>query len=317
MLSTRRQRLSANAFHPDLQALSRVLPTRGVLPVGLAFQRRLAGFLSRPLATTAVAKVSATSSVRVHRPSRATTEPLPALLWIHGGGLIGGAAIQDDRFCRRMADEAGVIVVAVDHRVAPEDPYPAALDDCMAALSWLAQHEAVDASRIAIGGSSAGGGLAAAAALRARDEGHVRLMFQLLVYPMLDDRTSAGPDARADVRRLWDNRINHFAWSCYLAEDVSSGDVSPYAAAGRATDLSGLPPAWIGVGTLDLFHAEDVAYAERLVAAGVPCVLDEIVGAFHGFDVIAPRVGVSRSFRNTQIAALRSAVHGGPDTKTA
>lgn len=241
--------------------------------------------------------------VRLYRPSNAGTvrEPASALLWIHGGGYLLGTAKQDDRICLGFSSRLGVTVASVDYRRAPEHPYPAPLEDCYAVLTWLAALPGVDGNRVAIGGASAGGGLAAALALLARDRGEITPVFQLLVYPMLDDRSS---DCPADpTYRLWDPVANRFGWTSYL------GNADPQVAVpARRTDLSGLPPAWIGVGTHDLFHDEDVEYARRLVEAGVPCRLDVIPGVFHGFDVVAAKANVSRQFFNLQCDVLRPAL---------
>jgi acetyl esterase/lipase len=238
--------------------------------------------------------------LRLHRPV-GVEQPGPALVWIHGGGYVIGTAQQDDALCRRFVRELGVTVAAVDYRLAPEHPYPAPLEDCYSALTWLAGLPAVDPARVAIGGASAGGGLAAALALLARDRGEVAPTLQLLAYPMLDDRSGAGPEN--PNYRLWGPKSNRFGWAAYL------GNADPQIAVpARHDNLSGLPPAWIGVGTHDLFHDEDVAYAERLTAAGVPCQVKVVDGAFHGFDQVVPKAAVSQSFFASQCASLRSAL---------
>jgi acetyl esterase/lipase len=238
--------------------------------------------------------------VRLHRPG-GVSQPGPALLWIHGGGYVIGTAKQDDRLCRRFARELGVTVAAVDYRLAPEHPYPAPLEDCYAALMWLATLPAVDQTRIAIGGASAGGGLTAALALLARDRGEITPTLQLLAYPMLDDRS--GSTAENPNYRLWSPKSNRFGWAAYL------GDADPNVAVpARHEDLSGLPPAWIGVGTHDMFHDENLAYAKRLTAAGVTCHIETVPGAFHGFDLVVPKASVSRAFFASQCASLRSAL---------
>ncbi len=203
--------------------------------------------------------------------------------------------------CRRFARVLGVTVAAVDYRLAPEHPYPAPLEDCYAALTWLAELPAVDPARIAIGGASAGGGLAAALALLARDRGEFTPTLQLLAYPMLDDRSGSTPEN--PNYRLWGPKSNRFGWAAYL------GNADPKVAVpARHEDLSGLPPAWIGVGTHDLFHDEDLAYAARLTAAGVPCEIETVPGAFHGFDLVVPKAAVSKAFFASQCASLRSAL---------
>jgi acetyl esterase/lipase len=231
------------------------------------------------------------------------------MLWIHGGGYVIGTAAQDDDLCRSYAEALGIVVVAVDYRLAPEHHFPLPLHDCYDALVWLARQPNIDPARIAIGGASAGGGLAAALALLAHERGEVGVTFQLLAYPMLDDRTAVRSDLDAGKFRLWNNKSNRFGWECYTGHPPGSTEVSGLAAPARFEDVSGLPPAWIGVGTSDLFYEEDIAYAERLREAGVECELNITEGAFHGFDAVLPRAGVSQEFRSSQLAALTKALH--------
>lgn len=258
-------------------------------------------------ANVVVRRVSDTASVRLHRPSDGS-EPAAALLWIHGGGLVMGNPIQDDDVCRHFADALGITVAAVKYRLAPEHPFPAAIDDCYAALVWLAGQPGIDPARIAVGGASAGGGLAAAAALRARDEGLIDLALQLLVYPMLDDRTGLRGDLDDVPIRLWSNASNRYGWSSYLGQPVGGSDVSYLAAPGRAEELSGLAPAWIGVGTADLFHDEDAEYAKRLSDAGIACQVEIVDGGFHGFDRTCSKAQVTKDFLASQTEALRAAL---------
>ena len=245
--------------------------------------------------------------VRLFRPAdQAAGTAGPALLWIHGGGYVIGNAEMDDQLCARFSKKLGITVAAVEYRLAPEHPYPAALQDCFSALTWLAGLPGVDPARVAIGGASAGGGLAAALALWARDRGSSGFtpVFQLLVYPMLDDRSSLTADKPG--YRLWNTRANRFGWSAYL------GAADPRVAVpARRDDLGGLAPAWIGVGTNDLFHDEDLAYAERLKAAGVPCDVEVVPGAFHGFDVWAAKSPVAQRFFDSQCTALRAGLAPG------
>ncbi|GAA1297787.1 alpha/beta hydrolase [Saccharothrix xinjiangensis] len=289
-----------HAFHPDLRA-ARFLPRAAVGPRTLPLLRlvsKIGG--NRPLPGAERVVVEPGVSMHVFRPSGA---PGPALLWVHGGGLVMGSAAQDARFCRRVADELGVVVASVEYRLAPEHPFPTPLHDCWAALRRLADLPGVDPDRIAIGGASAGGGLAAALALLARERGDVRPAFQLLVYPMLDDRTSARTDVDESRLRMWNVSSNRFGWRSYLGADHAA-EVPPLAAPARCEDLSGLPPAWVGVGTNDLFHEEDVAYANRLRRAGVDCGLLEVPGAYHGFDAVQGKAPVSQAFVDAQVAAL-------------
>lgn len=251
-----------------------------------------------------VVGLPAGASIRIFRPPNRPADPAPALLWIHGGGYVIGTAAQDDRLCRRFSAELGATVASVDYRLAPQNPYPAALEDCWAALTRLAELPGVDPARIAIGGASAGGGLAAALAQLAADRGDVSPVLQLLAYPMLDDRSAALPANRS--YRLWNPRSNLLAWTAYL------GDADPRVAVpARRADLSGLAPAWIGVGTLDLFYDEDLAYAGRLQQAGVPCDVETVSGAFHGFDLLMPKAPVSQKFFASQCASLRDAYEKG------
>jgi acetyl esterase/lipase len=290
-------------FHPDLARIASYLPRRPVTPWTLSLIRGATRLMNRHTPTDIeVLTTTSGARVRLHRPPDADASA-PALLWIHGGGYLIGSAAQDDALCRRFARRLGITVAAVDYRLAPEYPYPIALEDCYAALTWLTRLPTVDPAKVAIGGASAGGGLAAALALLARDRGDVDVAAQLLVYPMLDDRSGARPGLDDPRHRLWDQTANVHGWTSYL------GDADPNVAVpARREDLAGLPPAWIGVGTVDLFHDEDLAYAERLTAAGVPCDVEVVPGAFHGFDGVAAKAVVSRDFSASQVAWLGAAL---------
>ncbi|QKE84495.1 alpha/beta hydrolase [Arthrobacter sp. NEB 688] len=237
------------------------------------------------------------------------TDRTGVLLWIHGGGLVMGTPEVDHLTCSRMARELGIVVVSVRYRLAPEHPFPAGLDDCAAALRWLVascDELGVDDRRIAVGGGSAGGGLAASLAQRATDEG-IRLAFQSLVFPMLDDRTVLRRDHRGRGRLVWTPRSNRWAWAAYLGRRPALGASRQYAAAARREDLTGLPPAWIGVGDLDLFHDEDLEYARRLREAGVAVQLHVQPGMPHGIDV-AGDGPATRAFVGSWFEALRAAL---------
>lgn len=241
--------------------------------------------------------------VWIHEASRTSDEPIPAYLHVRGGGFVLGDPVGSHERCSTIAAELGIRVVSVDYRLAPEHPFPAALHDCVDVLRWMgetADGEGIDAARIAVGGESAGGGLAACTAQAATDLG-LPLAFQLLVYPMLDDRTRARVDDRG--RYVWSAASNRYGWRSYLGDVDPS---TPYAAGARRADLSGLPPAWIGVGELDLFHAEDLAYAERLRAAGVAVEVVEVPGAYHGFDAVRPSAPGTRTFERSMREALRA-----------
>ena len=249
--------------------------------------------------------------VRIYQPVD-RSPLLPALFWIHGGGYVVGDIDQDDRLMQQIVTRVNCVAVSVDYRLAPEHPFPAPVEDCYAGLKWLFAHAGelgVDPSRIAIGGASAGGGLAAGLALLARDRAEVKVAFQLLIYPMIDDRNSTPASYEITDPRVWNRESNRLGWKAYLGRDGGGEGVSPYAAATRATDLAGLPPAFIPTGALDLFVDENIEYAQRLIQAGVATDLHVYPGAFHGFDIFAPSAAVSKQFKTERDAALKRALH--------
>ncbi len=250
------------------------------------------------------------------RPDR-RDQPSGAVLWIHGGGYVIGMPEQDARFCRRWAEDLGLLVVAPSYRLAPGHPFPASLDDCYATLCWLhdnAEELGVDPDRIAVAGDSAGGGLAAALAQVSRDRAGPPLRAQVLLEPMLDDRTVLREDHAGRGRFVWTPTSNRFGWTSYLGRPPVADEAPAYAVPARTADLTGLPPTWIGVGSLDLFHDEDVAYAERLRAAGVPCQLDVAPGMFHGATAIFSKAPTARGLFDAMTDALASGVGiDGPD----
>jgi acetyl esterase/lipase len=294
-------------FHPDLRKVARWIPRSAVGPRSLGINRTLTRLLSRKPASGVTVRSVGSISVRLYG-RQSSEDALPALLWIHGGGFILGSAAQDDAVCQYFARHLGIVVASVEYRLAPEFPFPIPLNDCYDALVWLSQQSNVDPTRIAVGGASAGGGLAAALALFARDQGDVQLALQVLLYPMLDDRTTTRTDIDESNFRLWNNKANRFGWQSYLGLLPDSSEISALAAPARNDDLSGLPPAWLGVGTLDLFYEEDAVYARRLKDAGVECELHVVEGAYHGFELVQSKAGVSREFRSRQVAALAAAL---------
>lgn len=252
--------------------------------------------------------------VKIYRPIAAPADA-GVLLWIHGGGMVLGRADDDDARCCGWALTLGITVVSVDYRLAPEHPYPAAVDDCMAALRWTtAAPPTRDAAtkRLGVGGASAGGGLAAAVALRARDEAGPALCYQHLIYPMLDDRQITPSSHAINDPRVWNRTSNTAAWSVYLADLPDDAAVPAYAAPARATDLAGLPPAFIPVGEFDLFRDENIDYAQRLLQAGVAAELHVYPSAFHGSDGLVPDSPVTARWLADETDALRRAL--GPRT---
>lgn len=248
-------------------------------------------------------------TVRMYR--KRGQEEGAVLLYLHGGGMIMGDLETHDGVCRTYASDTGLAVVAVDYRLAPEHPFPAPVDDCVAALGWIATggvRWGLDPARVVIGGESAGGGLAAAVALRARDEGGLRPVGQLLLYPMLDDRTYDKDDALERVA-VWGYEDHVTAWSCYLGAGAASRRA---AAPLRADDLRGLPPTYLECGELDIFRQENVAFALRLLQAGVRLEMHLHPGAPHAFELFAPRAAVSRRAMVDRRRALHSFVGIGP-----
>ncbi|MGH1492580.1 MAG: alpha/beta hydrolase [Acidimicrobiales bacterium] len=238
--------------------------------------------------------------LRVHKPvDLAEGSTAPCLYWMHGGGYVLGSPEQDDLRFDRWCQRFGIIGVGVEYRLAPEHPYPAGLDDSYAGLAWVKENGAdlgIDTSQIGIGGPSAGGGMAAALGLLVRDRGEFSLDYQLLIYPMIDD-TRTSVTANLDVP-IWNPESNLFGWKSYLGDLFDAEQVPYHAAPARAEDLSGLPPTYIMVGTLDGFADEDINYAMRLNHAGVEVELHVYPGAPHGFEGFAAGAAVSRQARS-------------------
>lgn len=293
---------SPQAVDPGLRKIARFLPRGYALHRGYKLQRRLMQLMGNAgrLRDVPVAAVNEHVTVRLHRPA-GVPDRAPAMLWIHGGGTLMGTAAQDDKFLRRLSRRTNVAIAAVEHRLAPEHPYPTPLEDCYAALLWLAGQPWVDPDRVAVGGASAGGHFAAAVAQRAHDRDDITLAFQMLVYPMLDDRT--GADRDGPKRLMWTETDNQLAWRWYL-----NGADPVEAAPARRHDLSGLPRTWLGVGTLDLFYQECLDYGRRLREAGVAVHEQVAPGAFHAFDQIADKAPVSVNFFDSQCDHLRAAL---------
>ena len=231
--------------------------------------------------------------VRVHRPANQTTT-LPCFYHIHGGGMIFGTIDGEDPQMALWVEKVDCVVVSVDYRLAPETPHPGLVHDCYGGLQWIASQADelnIDVSRIAVGASRA-------------------VAFQYLIYPMLDDHNIT-PSSRefADGWPGWPRELNEVAWRAVLGDQVGGGDVSPYAAPARATDLAGLPPAYIEVGNLEVLRDEDIEFAERLMQAGVPVGLHVYPGVFHAWDIMAPDAAVTHRAITNRRAAMKRALH--------
>lgn len=303
----------ASRYHPELRwraPLLRILPA--TTRRNLASRRKMIGRMkskSAPgvdVSDTIVSHDGLEVPVRTYRPTGNDT-PRPTLVWLHGGGLVMGTHT-DDAQCSRFVAELGIAVASVDYRLAPEHPYPAAIDDILVVVGWLRANGAdhgFDTSRLAIGGQSAGGGLTASAVQHLHDQG-VEVDGQLLIYPMLDDRTVTRSDIGAKDHLVWNNVSNEVGWSSYLGVPAGSDGVPDGAVPARREDLTGLAPAWLGIGTADIFHDEDLDYARRLTAAGVDCELYVVEGMVHGFDMLVTKGEATRAFNASQDAFLRT-----------
>jgi acetyl esterase len=246
-------------------------------------------------------------TVRVYIPKERQTS-IPGLLYIHGGGFTVGNLESEHGLAGEFSRELGIVVVSVDYRLAPEDPYPAGLNDCYAALLWMHASAAglgIDPARIGICGQSAGGGLAAGLALMARDKHGPDICFQALGIPELDDRLDTPSMISFTDTPLWNRPSAIISWECYLGSiKPGSPDVPIYAAPARATDLSGLPPAYVTAMEFDPLRDEDILYALKLLQAGVAVELHTYPGTFHGSGII-PHAAVSQRYNQDVLGAVR------------
>jgi len=295
-------------IHPELRQVYKYLPAIPFhQPFTQGLMRFVLGLARRPRLGNGVSvkrfQIGSTA-IRVYRPLNDFSGA--GLLWMHGGGFMVGAAAQDEALCSRFARELGLVVVSVEYRLAPEYPFPAALDDCFAAWRWMGDNPElnIDLNRIAIGGMSAGGGLAASLAQRILDIGGTQPAAQLLFYPMLDDRTACNRDLDLLQHPLWNNQNNRGGWTAYLGQEPGQPQVPDYSVPARRPDLSALPPAWIGVGDIDLFYDENRLYAERMNSAGANCDLYVVPCAPHGFQVVVPTAEISKSFMDNAVEFL-------------
>jgi acetyl esterase/lipase len=244
---------------------------------------------------------------------KGTNGSSPALLYLHGGGYVMGGPGLMASTLKKAAAALNCLVLAVDYRVAPETPFPGGMEDNYSALAWLHEHAVeleIDTARIAVIGDSGGGGHSASLAIAVRDRREFNLCFQVLLYPMLDDRTAALENRTATRHVVWTQESNYFGWKSLLGCEPGSSNVPYGAVPARVSDLAGLPPAWIGVGSIDLFYEEDLRYAERLQAAGVEVTLFTQPGGYHGFDLLAAKASQSKAFVSSWMSALSKVFYG-------
>jgi acetyl esterase/lipase len=295
--------MDISLIHPTLQKATSSFPklpvtsgfgralTRSLLPILLPKPKTPAGIKIEQVKTPGGLKL------RIYTPAGQRTRA--ALLYIHGGGMMIGSPAMDDALLANTAAELDIVIVSPEYRLAPEHPYPAPVDDCHSAWSWMQQNlseRVIDGKRIAIGGESAGGGLAAGLVLRIHDEGGPQPVAQWLFCPMLDDRTALDRSLDEIDHFVWNNKMNLVGWQSYLGNSFGTDQVSAYAAPTRRESLKGLPKAWIGVGDVELFFEEDMSYADKLTAAGVACELDVVSGAPHAFEGLAPESELAKNY---------------------
>ena len=286
-------------YDPECGAVLAGLPANGELSRGGAYtveERDVPGPAGAP-----------DVSLIICRPGGAT-HAVPAPYYTHGGGMITGTARDALGDQLDLAGPVGAALVSVEYRLAPETPHPGPVEDCYAGLVWTAEHAAepgIDPERIVLIGGSAGGGLAAALGLMARDRGGPSPAGQLLMCPMLDDRNDTPSAHQMAGGRMWNRSDNEIGWTALLGDSRGGPDVSPYAAPARATDLSGLPATFVDVGSTDTFRDEDVTYASRIWLAGGVAELHVWPGGFHGFGGIAPRAAISRAAVAARLDWLR------------
>jgi acetyl esterase len=246
--------------------------------------------------------------VRIYRP-KSINESLPVLLWIHGGGYILGTIESNDDLCMRFVKEANCVVVSVDYRLAPEHPYPAPIEDCYAALKWIADNAEtlnIDPKRIGVAGNSAGGGLTAALTLLARDRKYPDICFQMPLYPMIDDRNNTPSANEIKEGLIWNQKTNEQGWKMYLGEIYGTENIPAYAAPARAEDYSNLPYTYTCVGQLDPFRDETITYVTKLAQAGVDVEFHLYPECYHGFEGLNPNAYISVRTMNEYIQAVKN-----------
>lgn len=304
--------LDLNRIDPELKPILEIVPDRVITRANVAALKLESEQQTKPMSPeglneTCVQVNSGQGVVDVYVFSRGAPAGA-ALLWMHGGGYLFGSG--DDHVAKMIADKTGLTVYSVDYKLAPEYPFPTALEECECVLNWLmddASNLEVDRTRVGIGGVSAGGGLTAGLALKNRDGSAHNLAFQLLLYPMLDNLHEL-PSAKFTNTPIWDRASSLNAWEMYL-EGTPGEMASPYAAAIRAESLLGLPPTYICVGSEDLFRDECLAYANRLLADDVPTEYALFPGMYHGGDLFVPDAKVSKRLTEGYLRALVDALY--------
>lgn len=307
---------------PDLRATALEMlkaPRPSLAPASLATRREEALARVRPpSANPAVRQVTIPGPQGAPNVSAyligavASGAPKPVILYVHGGGYISGAAAEAVPELQLIAEALDCLALTVEYRLAPETPFPGAREDLYAAFTWLhrtAGEIGVDRNRVVIMGESAGGGLAASLTFAARDRAEFPVAFQMLIYPMLDDRTASSRSMAPQFGRVaWTPADNRFGWTALLGRPAGAANVPSGSVPSRATSFAGLPPTFIGVGALDLFFEEDVEFARRLSNDMTPVELLVVPGAFHGFYKSAPEAAVSKQFKAAYRDALRRAL---------
>ena len=244
--------------------------------------------------------------LRIYRPVSKEGK-LPGIYYIHGGGMVLGSVEGEDMVAAMLCETVNAVVVSVEYRLAPENPHPALVEDCYTGIVWTCNNAnilGIEASRIAIYGGSAGGGLTLATSLMARDRGFPDICFQMPIYPMIDDRNETPSSNEITDVGIWDREANLEAWNWYLGGKAADA----YAAPARAEDLSGLPPTFIDVGEVDLFRDEDIFFANRLLQSGVPTELHVYPGSYHASEIFAPEAELSKRIWESRIDALKRAL---------
>ena len=303
------QLLSLLDTWPTVELSAEMLPTLRDAPPRIAVNPADIARADMEIRTIPGPKDAPDVEVRIYRP-HGVSDVLPGVLHIHGGGYVMGRAAMMEAAHRPLVADLRCCVVSVEYRLAPETPYPGSVEDCYAALCYICGNGrdlGIDAGRLGVMGESAGGGLAAALALLVRDRREFKFAFQHLIYPMLDDRTCVTEDPHPHVGEfIWTPHNNRFGWASLLGKAPGSSDVSIYAAAARAQDLSDLPRTFIATGALDLFLEENIDYARRLMRAGVPVELHVYPGAFHGFNLAIDADVTKRAARDSKAALARA-----------